>query len=241
MCGRYAKEEGPKSWTEVHAFSQPIQLRLDPAEGPRYNIAPSTRAPIIHAEDGNLVMENVRWGWSPHWAKERKIPPAINARVETVATGKFFRGIWQHRALALASGWFEWVKHPDDPKIKQPYYIKAVDGAPLFFASLAQVTPGLEQAADDGFTIITAAADTGLLDIHDRRPVVLVPERAAEWLDPATTPERALQIATHNGLGAEAFTWYPVGKAVGNVHTQGPELIQRIDDPVIQIAPAPHL
>lgn len=239
MCGRYVNEEGPKSWAEVHAFSQPIQLRLDPGEGPRYNVAPSTKAPIIHAAGGSLVMENVRWGWSPHWAKG-KMPPAINARVETVATGKFFRGIWKQRALALASGWYEWVKHPDDPKIKQPYYIKAADGAPLFFASLAQVTQGLEQAEGDGYTIITAAADAGLLDIHDRRPVVLPPDLAGEWLDPATDPERALQIATNDGLDAEAFTWHPVGKAVGNVRNQGPELIQRISDPVIQVAHAPH-
>jgi putative SOS response-associated peptidase YedK len=132
------------------------------------------------------------------------MPPAINARVETVATGKFFRAIWKHRALALADGWYEWVKHPDDPKIKQPYFIKARDGAPLFFASLCQVTQGLEQAEGDGFTIITAAADSGLLDIHDRRPVVLPPALAAEWLDPATAPERAIAIATGHGLAGRA-------------------------------------
>ncbi len=155
------------------------------------------------------------------------------ARVETVATGKFFRDIWKHRALALADGWYEWVKHPDDPKIKQPYFIKAKDDSPLFFASLCQVTQGLEQAEGDGFTIITGAADAGLLDIHDRRPVVLPPALAAEWLDPTTEPARALQIVTDLGLGAEAFRWYPVSKAVGSPRNQGPELIKQISDPVV--------
>ncbi|PTQ70337.1 SOS response-associated peptidase [Pseudomonas sp. GV071] len=240
MCGRYAKEQDLDRWRDVLAIMQPIEDRTDPAAGPRYNIAPTQKAPIIYDTGNGLAAEAIRWGWAPHWAKERKMPPAINARVETVATGNFFRAIWKHRALALADGWFEWVKHPDDPKIKQPYFIKAKAGAPLFFASLCQVTQGLEQAEDDGFTIITAAADSGLLDIHDRRPVVLPPELAAEWIDPSTEPARALAIATDHGLGADAFTWYPVPKAVGSPRNQGPELIQRINDPVVSVPSQPQ-
>lgn len=42
----------------------------------------------------------------------------------------------------------------------------------MFFAGLAQVHPGLEPHEDDGFVIITDASDAGMVDIHDRRPVV---------------------------------------------------------------------
>ena len=34
----------------------------------------------------------------------------------------------------------------------------------------------------EGFLIVTAAADQGLVDIHDRRPLVLSPEAAQEWM-----------------------------------------------------------
>lgn len=34
----------------------------------------------------------------------------------------------------------------------------------------------------EGFLIVTAAADQGLVDIHDRRPLVLSPEAAREWM-----------------------------------------------------------
>lgn len=34
----------------------------------------------------------------------------------------------------------------------------------------------------EGFLIVTAAADQGLVDIHDRRPLVLTPEAAREWM-----------------------------------------------------------
>ena len=47
--------------------------------------------------------------------------------------------------------------------------------------------------------IIKAAADQGLLDIHDRKPLVLTAELAREW--------------------------YPVGKQLGNVRNQGAKLI----------------
>ncbi len=49
----------------------------------------------------------VRWGWRPHWAKDRAAP--INARVEKVAHGPFFKAIWPHRAILAIDNWFEWV------------------------------------------------------------------------------------------------------------------------------------
>lgn len=73
---------------------------------------------------------------------------------------------------------------------------------------------------------ITADSAGGMVDIHDRRPVVLSPELAREWLDPATPPERAEQIALNQGEPSEAFTWYPVSRDVGNVRNQGPQLIE---------------
>lgn len=74
--------------------------------------------------------------------------------------------------------------------------------------------------------IITADSAGGMVDIHDRRPVVLPPDLAREWLDPATPPERAEQIVLHQGEPAEAFTWYTVSRDVGNVRNQGAYLIE---------------
>lgn len=49
----------------------------------------------------------------------------------------------------------------------------------------------------DGFVIITADSAGGMLDIHDRRPMVLAPDLAREWLDLATPKERAEQMVLH--------------------------------------------
>ncbi len=64
------------------------------------------------------------------------------------------------------------------------------------------------------------------VDIHDWRPVELSPDPAREWLDPATPKERAEQMVLHQGEPAEAFEWFKVDVAVGNVRNKGSELIR---------------
>jgi putative SOS response-associated peptidase YedK len=56
--------------------------------------------------------------------------------------------------------------------------------------------------------------------------VVLTPDLAREWLDPATPKERAEQMVLHQGEPAEAFEWFKVDTAVGNVRNKGPDLIE---------------
>ncbi len=103
----------------------------------------------------------------------------INARVETAATSRMFKPLWQHgRAICFADGWFEWKKEGDK---KQPYFIHRADGQPIFMAAIGS-TP-FERGDDaEGFLLVTSAADKGLVDIHDRRPLVLSPEAAREWM-----------------------------------------------------------
>ncbi|MGP2468494.1 SOS response-associated peptidase family protein [Yersinia sp. 2540 StPb PI] len=87
----------------------------------------------------------------------------------------------------------------------------------------------LNQREDDGFVIVTADSDSGLVDIHDRRPVVLPPDAAREWMNPDTSPERAKEIALEALTSAEEFDWHPVIKKVGNIRNNGPELIEPLD------------
>lgn len=72
----------------------------------------------------------------------------------------------------------------------------------------------------EGFLIITAAADKGLLDIHDRRPLVLSPEAAREWMRQDIGGKEAEKIAADGAVPADKFKWHPVSRAVGNVKNQ---------------------
>ncbi len=226
MCGRYSIYEPMDHYLKTLAPEQLVINGYDLWPIERYNVAPTTRVEIIRPVADGLSVDKVRWGWSPYWAKGKR-PDPINARVETVMTGKFFKDLWPNgRALAPANGWFEWVKDPNDAKRKQPYFIHLKDQGPMYFAALGQVRPGLEPDERDGFVIITAASDAGMLDIHDRRPLVLTPELAREWVDPQTPASRLAQIAREGCRPVSDFHWHAVGKEVGNVRNEGAQLIE---------------
>ena len=72
---------------------------------------------------------------------------------------------------------------------------------------------------------MTAAADQGLVDIHDRRPLVLVPEAAREWKRQDIVGKEAGEIAADGPVPADHFPWHSVSRAVGNVKNQDPKLI----------------
>ena len=232
MCGRIAQYRYPIEYTEPLG-QLPIN-GIDPAPIGRYNVPPQSLVQMLHQDEDGLRINGVRWGYAPWWAKGKR-PPAINAKVETAATSKFFRDIWKTgRAIVPADGWFEWVKDEENPKVKQPYYITLRGGEPTYFAALGQFPRGgLEPKDSDGMVIITSASDAGMVDIHDRRPVVLSLECALHWMDPELSPDEAEEIALEHSLGVEEFDWYPVDRAVGNVRNEGAHLIKRISDPVL--------
>ena len=142
MCGRFVQYQGIADYLEVLGSDRPILSGYDNQPIARYNVAPGTRVNILHGDNQGLRIDAVHWGWAPFWAKGKR-PDPINARVETVTTGKFLKQLWPNsRALVMADGWYEWVKDPNNPKKKQPYFIRLKSQAPMFFAALAQVHIG---------------------------------------------------------------------------------------------------
>lgn len=99
----------------------------------------------------------------------------------------------------------------------------------MFLAALAQVHAELASHEGDGFVIVTAASDQGMMDIRDRRLSVLSSELVREWANLATEPARAPEIAQEGCTSVDEFEWYAVGKAVGNVRNQGAGLIDKVD------------
>lgn len=236
MCGRFAQYRTALDYLEaLRADLADFQTGLETRPLGRYNVAPGSRVLLLNRQDDGLHLDPVMWGYLPFWARQAKRPAMINARVETAATSKMFRGIWRTgRALVIADGWYEWKKDPQNPKRKQPYFIRLKSAEPMFFAAIGQFRPATQEPReDDGFVIITAAADAGMIDIHDRRPLVLPPDVAREWIDPELSEDRAAEIGREAATPVDAFEWYPVSKAVGNVKNDGPDLLTLIDNPLL--------
>lgn len=195
-------------------------IPYDPEPVGRYNVAPGTRVLLLSERRSHLLLDPVHWGYAPEWWNK---PTRINARSETAAGSRMFRPLWEHgRAIVLTDGWFEWKQQNG---VKQPFFIYRKDGNPLLLAVIGK-SPFENGNDQEGFLIVTAAADEGLLDIHDRRPLVYSPAAARKWLSEKTTGKEAKDIARECSLSAGDFTWHPVSRAVGNPRNQGRELIE---------------
>lgn len=194
---------------------------------PNYNVAPTSDLEIVVRKDDGIAVDQVTWGLMPHWAKDSKIRPMINARGETVAEKPFFRTAFEHgRCLVPANGYFEW--HTQD-KVKQPYLIHLPGDAPAFepfaFAGIMSRNKNLDTVT---FAIVTLAAHPSVAHLHARMPVVLNRETLSDWMNPDTAKADALELL-HQNRGAD-FVYHPVSRAVGNVNTKGPETIIEIDE-----------
>jgi putative SOS response-associated peptidase YedK len=200
---------------------------LSDDHAPSWNVPPGTRPWLMHRfVDDRDHIDAVNWGYRPSWAAEKGIPIAINARIEKAATGPFFRPLWKSgRAIVPADGWYEWT---GVPRHKQPWYIRLKTDRPMFLAAITNYRPGKETPEGTGFVIVTAASEGGMVDVHDRRPVVLSAEDASLWMDNSLPPEQAEHLARTQALSPDAFEWYQVSKDVNRVGNDSAHLIEPI-------------
>ncbi|MFL9812894.1 SOS response-associated peptidase family protein [Stutzerimonas sp. VN223-3] len=96
---------------------------------------------------------------------------------------------------------------------------------PLFMAAVGHFSAPDEEPKDtDGFRIVTADAEGGMVDVHDRRLIVFTKEVAREWLSDIALVY-ARNLLDEQALPADEFVWYPVSQDVGNVRNDGPSLL----------------
>jgi len=219
LCGRFTQYNTREEYLAFLGEEADRDIPYDPEPIGRYNVAPGTRVLLLSERSAQLHLDPVHWGYAPEWWNK---PALINARSETAASSRMFRPLWEHeRAIVFADGWYEWVQKNG---VKQPFFIHRKDGNPLLPAAIGRRPFGNDND-QEGFLIVAAAADEGLLDIHDRRPVVFTPAPARSWLTESVTGKEAEDIVRDGSLSADDFIWHPVSRAVGNPKNQGPELI----------------
>ena len=223
MCGRFASSLPPEAIRALFRTTNPL-----PNVAPNWNVAPSQPAMVVrrHPETGERHLDLLRWGLVPWFTKNLKsAPKPINARSETAATSGLFRAaLAQRRALIPADAFFEWRKLAIG---KQPYAIARRDGAPLAFAGLWEGWRSPDGETVRSYAILTTAANGVMSRLHDRMPVILEPDHWAIWLG-----ETAGEAAALMRPAAETvLRLWPVSRAVNSVRNNGPELLDRVDDP----------
>ncbi len=193
-----------------------------PPEEPRrrrWNIPPTSLAPIVVGSGEVRALELARWGFVPHWWKKplSEAPLVFNARSEDASRKPFFRDAYRNaHCLVPAQGYYEW----NGPKgAKQPWYISVETNEPgICFAGLwSQVS--LPDFSGMSFAIMTRLAMEPIADIHPRMPVILAATAYEDWLGGAPLDELAQ-------IDAARLRAHQVGPAVGQSTAEGPELIE---------------
>lgn len=223
MCGRFAQFRSLDQYAAGIGWDSSVAESAAPKFKPRYNVPPGSHPWLMHCFEEAPAFAQIHWGYQPSWAAEKGIPMAINARIEKAATGRYFKRLWTSgRAVVPADGWYEWTGEKGH---KQPWHIRLVDGGPMYLAAITNARPDRAPKDGDGFVIVTAAADAGMVDVHDRRPVVLSPADALLWMDQTLSPEQAEHIARSMSLPADDFEWYEVSTDVNRVGNDHAHLI----------------
>jgi putative SOS response-associated peptidase YedK len=220
MCGRFSQQRPASELAEI--FS--AESRVDEL-GPRYNVAPTDDALVVVQRDERRAITAYRWGLIPHWADAAKVGSRMfNARAETLTSSPAFRDSLQRkRCLVPVDGFYEWKR---DGTKRQPFLIARADGRPL---ALAGLWSGWRDPPADRvvrtFTIVTAAPNRQVADLHDRMPVIVPEEAWSMWLDPRLGDRSELQglLVANEAVDLRIV---PVSRLVNDVRNDGAELIE---------------
>jgi putative SOS response-associated peptidase YedK len=240
MCGRYIQVSSPTLLAEHFGVDENVVPETPETREANFNVAPRAEVltivqrglddPETGPEGGVRVLERMRWGLVPSWARDEKIGDRlINARAESLAQKSAFKTAFRkRRCLIPADGFYEWQR-VSGKKQKQPMFIHRRDGEPMAFAGLWEVW---RAEADAPWllscTIVTTRANALMEPIHDRMPVMLPEAAWNTWLDVRTTEQAVLEPLLVPAPDAEIEMW-PVSTMVNSAANNGPELVDRVE------------
>lgn len=218
MCGRFGQKATP---AELAAAFE-AEWRCPEPRLPRFNIAPTQAVPVLLQDGGRRVLDMLRWGLIPSWARDPAIGnKMINARAETVAEKPAFRSaLARRRCVVPASGFFEWKK---EGKGKVPHWIHRADGGPLALAGLWETWRPEGAEPVHTFTILTTSASGDVAGLHDRMPVILDGDARQDWLSPDTPAADLVDLLRPAPEGT--LRAYAVSTAVNRPSYDAPDLI----------------
>ncbi|MEY3656243.1 MAG: hypothetical protein RL114_601 [Actinomycetota bacterium] len=192
MCGRFVGNFNTQDLVDeigeaVDAFG--LTLRVPDFDGPllqNFNVAPTHVVPILRVMGSEVVVDVMRWGLIPIWAKDPNIgSKMINARSETITEKPSFKGLVPgHRCIIPMSGFYEWNR--ENPKAKIPYFVTRKDGHLMLGAGIWSDSPIVDEART--FSLITRDSVEDLSAVHDRSPVEFTAEEAVEWMSAPQPP-----------------------------------------------------
>ena len=222
MCGRFTLTDPDPARIRAR-FGLDESAKVE--EEPRYNIAPTDPVLAVRPnEQGGRELGRLRWGLIPgRWAERRSGPPLINARAETLERQPAFaESFRERRCLIPADGFYEWR---DGESGKTPVWISVAGGGLFAFAGIWAARPSRDGAgALHSCAIVTCEPNELIRPIHDRMPVVLMPDAEARWLEPGAGEEEMASLLSP--APKDLLVAREVVDAVNDVREDGPHLLE---------------
>lgn len=229
MCGRYLTPN-------EQALERVFHVGRHNWQGleTRYNVAPTSKVPVLLSIDGELLGDQARWGLIPAWWKQDKLPTlSFNARSEEAAEKPMWRqSLRTQRCLMPALGWYEWNEHETVPTTRgrsshQPYYFFNPDEPVLAIAGLWSLwrSPAGNEVLSCALLTREVTNAPQLAAIHHRMPVLLHTADQRAWLAPETSPDAVQKLIAGSRTD---FVARRVSTRVNSVRNQAPDLIDEI-------------
>ena len=226
MCGRYVSVSSPTILAERFHVEE---VRAGATDA-NYNVTPRAVVPVVAERDGRRVLDLVRWGLVPSWAKDLSVGDRmINARADRLSKSNAYkRPFERRRCIIAADGFYEW-QAVTGKKQKQPWFIRRRDGEPIAFAGLWEIWHD-RSLGDDAprvrtCTIITTEPNDLMRPIHDRMPVILPESAWDSWLDTENRDVQSLGQLLVPAPSEELEVW-PISMLVNKPANNGPELLE---------------
>lgn len=226
MCGRFSlsitlKEVNDYLLENFHIEREDRDFGL-----PRYNVAPGQGIVSIINDGNKNRVGMIKWGFIPPFAKEENLRfNVINAKCETLQEKPFFRDSLKNKRCAiLADGFYEWKKMG---KQKIPNRFIMDNQLPFLMAGLWSVFTKKDGTKIYSCTILTTAANSLVMPVHDRMPVILSVENARVWLNPKVDNIPFL-MSLLKPYEPSLMKVYPVTDAVNNAKNETADCIKEI-------------
>tara|TARA_Y100000996_G_scaffold152730_1_gene117592 strand:+ start:231 stop:854 length:624 start_codon:yes stop_codon:yes gene_type:complete len=206
MCGRYVVTKAPEKTKNL------VKSITNVNDDQNFNAHPGQILPVIKSYSNGKTLEQLKWGIIPSWAKQKDFRPLINARLETIDEKVSFKKLIQStRCIAVMDGFYEWKRTKEN---KTPYYFTREDNTPLFVAGIFD---------KDQFCLITEEANSNIIEIHHRQPVILDSIEIDKYLDlKKPGKEQLLNIKRPN------LKFHEISKEVNKPTNNDPALINPI-------------
>jgi len=173
MCSRFEnKETGLSIFTKITKDFDIKIVNNAPENLKQIDIRPTEDILILKNTEGILEINKKTWGIK----FDEKSPLIFNSRIETIKSKSYWGNLFsKSRCLIPATAFYEWVQAD---RIKIPNRIALAEFKLFFMAGIYVKINGNFCAS-----VITTAPNTRIAAIHNRMPVILLPEEGIKFLD----------------------------------------------------------